>query len=1394
MTRYTKAPSRGRRGSGPAPLSRTVLGILLIPMVVACGGGDSGGNGTVEPPDPPRAVAIAISPESASLTFIGQTATFTASITDQHGASFSGTVTWSSDEPGVFTVNPQGVVTSVANGTGTLRAAFQNLSATATVTVSQLATAVEAASGDGQSGFTDDELPEPVVVRVTDEGGAPVAGVTVSFEPGQGHGSVDPGSVETDAAGEASAVWTLGSDTGDQTLAAAVAGGLEATFTASAIVAVCDRTSEVRDAIVRQAGGADCQAVEAHHLASITELDLSGDPAGGSNAGAASSMRSPLTALREGDFAGLSNLERLDLSNNRLSELPATVFDGLGSLATLALGGNGLAGIPAGLFDGLSGLRSLGIERNRLTDLPDGALAGVVGIEWVNLDDNLLSDLPGGVFSGATELSFLSLAGNRLTRLPAGVFDGPVRLEWLNLNGNLLADFPGGIFSEIAGLRFLWLADNRLARLPERAFAGLSDLESLRLDGNPGAPFAFTMTLEHAGDSTANPAAIVARVAEGAPFATQAPLTAVGASLSTNAAAVGAGAILSDTISVTITDEDAGGRVEMHAAPSAPDPNATCSAQDIGHVPGRWPCWQGVRTAAGRPLLFGNGGYTGTVAVASEEASAPEGGVIRVEVAVDPAPESALQVRYTIGPDADTATADADEADHTGGTGGVVEIPAGTTTGTIEIAINDDDDIEPPREVLVVSLEGGSGYRPGEVSTIAAEIKEGICDRTPAVQRAIGSFSSRRCDEVDSRWLASITNCHVHNLPSLKQGDFLGLVNLGALTITTGAITELPAGVLSDLPSLVKLDVVGTDLAKLPPALELPTLREISFRGNQLTELPEGLFSRSPELRVVSLGRYTDAGRGSPIAKLPEKLFANNPRLEWIQINYTALTELPPGLFSGLTALEFLQILGNHALRGLPSGVFSSLSALQTVVINGNPLLAELPPNVFSGLSALETVVIVHNPRLTTLPPGVFSGLPNLRYAHLYYGISGGGGLTEVPPDAFSGSSALERILLRGHQLAQLPPELFSGLSALRELDIADNALTELPPRVFSGLSSLERLAMYENPLTELPPGLFAGLTSLRFLNIWRFRMDLPFSIKLPDSIFTGLVGLENVTLPSGSVPVELKRNSDSVVVEIRAGAPGLTGVRLAVRGATLAATWIGESEAHGSIYQVDVRSGRIHSRAVAVTLTGSAALVHLPEYPGNPFFSSRACEDCFRSSYDSIFFDASSSAGVGATGAAAARPAASLRDQESLGDTVAGSSQWKSVAWPSVRPRSAADAFALPLRAGWADTVASITLSRPDGSATLNDQTDRPMAILRKPLTGQVRGGLRDVPMPSRTQAEGTPVAATIAPALGSEVLLPGIPDAAAGRHLPRPREPAPPIGEVKTELHPARNQRHRP
>ena len=83
---------------------------------------------------------------------------------------------------------------------------------------------------------------------------------------------------------------------------------------------------------------------------------------------------------------------------------------------------------------------------------------------------------------------------------------------------------------------------------------------------------------------------------------------------------------------------------------------------------------------------------------------------------------------------------------------------------------------------------------------------------------------------------------------------------------------------------------------------------------------------------------------------------------------------------------------------------------------------------------------------------------------------------------------------------------------------------------------------------------------------------------------------------------------------------------------------------------------------------------------------------------------------------------------------------------------------FALPAQPGWAEALASVTLSGPAGTATLDGDSNIPMAILRDPATGRVRGILRDV---------GDPAAGALARSAGGlDVLFSrGIPGASAWR-----------------------------
>ncbi|MCY4646870.1 MAG: Ig-like domain-containing protein [Gammaproteobacteria bacterium] len=92
----------------------------------------------------------------------------------------------------------------------------------------------------------------------------------------------------------------------------------------------------------------------------------------------------------------------------------------------------------------------------------------------------------------------------------------------------------------------------------------------------------------------------------------------------------------------------------------------------------------------------------------------------------------------------------------------------------------------------------------------------------------------------------------------------------------------------------------------------------------------------------------------------------------------------------------------------------------------------------------------------------------------------------------------------------------------------------------------------------------------------------------------------------------------------------------------------------------------------------------------------------------------------------------------------------------------SSSFAFVLPVRTEWEENLASISLTGPGGSATLDGDSNMPVAILRNPQTGQIRGILRDPP--PATQAAERAVGQGVGTRL--DVLFSrGIPDAAAWR-----------------------------
>ncbi len=232
------------------------FGVLSL-CLLSCGGGDASQG-------PGSTLTIARAPSASGE---GQTGTVGQALTNPlrvivtlDGAPQAGTaVTWSAAAGGA--VAPASATTDasgVASGTWTLGHATGAQSAQATlsgatgspVPFSATASAGAAASmsatgGAGQTGSLGSTLVTPLQVRVVDQFGNGVSGVTVSWAVTSGGGSVSPATSASDVQGFATSIQTLPATAGTATVTATASGLPDATFTNTAVTSTGTATVQL---------------------------------------------------------------------------------------------------------------------------------------------------------------------------------------------------------------------------------------------------------------------------------------------------------------------------------------------------------------------------------------------------------------------------------------------------------------------------------------------------------------------------------------------------------------------------------------------------------------------------------------------------------------------------------------------------------------------------------------------------------------------------------------------------------------------------------------------------------------------------------------------------------------------------------------------------------------------------------------------------------------------------------------------------------------------------------------------------------------------------------------------------------------------------------------------
>ncbi len=345
------------------------------------------------------AVGVQISPR-AGAALSGGSFTFTAVAVDASGNTVPNTpLVWSSLNPSIASVASATSGTVVAGATrGTATIVAQLLTGPSdqvSFSVSLPASQMVASGGNGQSGVVGATLAQALSVKVAASDGVGVAGVPVSFSVASGGGSVSSGSATSDANGNASTSWKLGTTVGAQSVTASAGGlsGSPITFGATATAAVATKLV---------VSGSPGNGVAGAVLSSVvvTAQDANGNTAttftgsvsvglSGGTAGAALGGTSTVNAV-----AGVATFSGLTVNK-------------VGTGYSLSAASSGLTGASTGSFDIIAGPAAVLV----FTGQPSAAIPNAsIGTIVVNAQDAQGNPTP--AFTGTVSLSLASNPGS----------------------------------------------------------------------------------------------------------------------------------------------------------------------------------------------------------------------------------------------------------------------------------------------------------------------------------------------------------------------------------------------------------------------------------------------------------------------------------------------------------------------------------------------------------------------------------------------------------------------------------------------------------------------------------------------------------------------------------------------------------------------------------------------------------------------------------------------------------------------------------------------------------------------------------------------------------------------------------------------------------------------
>ena len=330
---------------------------------------------------------------------------------------------------------------------------------------------------DPRTSTTLTNIPEPqgvagdrvqVTVQVQDQNSVPFAGVLVNFTLTAADGHLSTAKAISNLNGKATAILTLGTKPGENTITATVTEIPQPlnfaiiTTDPNTVVHIPDVNLHAK--IVETLNKPNSAKINAADMSKITQLDVP------------NANIQDLTGLEHAHKIRILNLgaEYVDgkglVNSNTISDLSPLI--GLTQLTRLNLSYTTLTDIS--VLSGLPQLTGLFLENNAISDI--SPLSELTQITWLRLHSNAISDV--SPLTRLAQLEYLSLSGNAISDVSP--LTKLTQLKQLHLGSNAVSDVSP--LSRLTQLKQLHLGSNNISDIS--ALSKLTQLEYVYLHNN----------------------------------------------------------------------------------------------------------------------------------------------------------------------------------------------------------------------------------------------------------------------------------------------------------------------------------------------------------------------------------------------------------------------------------------------------------------------------------------------------------------------------------------------------------------------------------------------------------------------------------------------------------------------------------------------------------------------------------------------------------------------------------------------------------------------------------------------------------------------------------------------------------------------------------------------